>query len=86
MKKLPKSLGHKSVRRWDLSETNKRSLVKTISWRVVGSTSAVIISLAVTGSIAIASTIGILHLISNTILYFFHERFWNKINWGKHEV
>lgn len=66
-----------------MSDNSRRSLVKAISWRIVGSTAAVIIAYAVTGSIAASSTIGIIHLISNTILYYFHERIWNKIRWGK---
>lgn len=65
-----------------MSETNKRSIVKAVSWRMIGSTTAIIIAYSVTGSIAASSTIGILHLVSNTLLYFIHERIWNKITWG----
>ena len=66
-----------------MSDQNSRSIVKAVSWRIVGSTAAVIIAYAVTGSLAVSSTIGIIHLISNTILYYFHERIWNKIKWGR---
>ena len=30
-----------------------------------------------------ASYIALLELITKTILYYFHERVWNKIKWGK---
>lgn len=65
-----------------MSDSNSRSIVKAISWRIIGSTAAIIIAYLVTGSLAASSTIGILHLISNTLLYFIHERIWNKIKWG----
>ena len=66
------------------SEENiKRSLAKTISWRVVGTIATVIISYIITGTMALAFSIGLIELISKLILYFFHERAWNKIKWGK---
>lgn len=62
-------------------DSNKRSLIKTITWRITGSTSTVIIAYCMTGSIATSGAIGIIHFISNTILYYIHERIWNKIRW-----
>ena len=64
-------------------EKIKRSLVKTISWRIVGTIATIIISYAITGTLALAFSIGIVELVSKLILYFFHERAWNKIKWGK---
>jgi uncharacterized membrane protein len=66
------------------SEENiKRSLLKTISWRVVGTIATVIISYIITGAMTLAFSIGLIELVSKLILYFFHERAWNKIKWGK---
>ncbi|WP_347922832.1 DUF2061 domain-containing protein [Pontimicrobium sp. SW4] len=64
-------------------EKIKRSLAKTISWRVIGTIDTVLISWLITGKIALALSIGTIELISKMILYFFHERAWNKIKWGK---
>lgn len=64
-------------------EKLKRSLVKTISWRVVGTIATVVISYIITGTLALAFSIGVIELISKLVLYFFHERAWNKIKWGK---
>ena len=36
-----------------------------------------------TGNFAIAGVIGIVQLISNSILYFVHERVWNQIKWER---
>jgi uncharacterized membrane protein len=66
-----------------LSDTAGRSLVKTISWRLTGSGATFLISYAIAGNFAIAGTIAVIQLISNTILYFLHERIWNKISWGR---
>jgi len=64
-------------------EKIKRSLVKTISWRVIGTLDTVLISWLITGTLAVAFSIGAIELVSKMILYFFHERVWNSIKWGK---
>ena len=61
----------------------KRSIVKTISWRVVGTLATVVISYLITGTLALAFSIGGIELVSKMVLYFFHERAWNNIKWGK---
>lgn len=42
-----------------------------------------IIAYLITGSVGISSTIGIAHLVVNTILYWMHERIWAKVMWGR---
>ncbi len=64
-------------------ENIKRSIVKTISWRVVGTLATVIISYVITGTLALAFSIGGIELVSKMVLYFFHERVWNNLKWGK---
>jgi len=74
----------KFAKKWVLSDTNLRSLVKTISWRFTGSFSTFLISFLVTGSFALAGSIAVVQIVANTVLYFIHERIWNKVKWGKH--
>ncbi len=64
-------------------EKVKRSLVKTVSWRVVGTIDTVLIAWLITGTLTLAFSIGAIELISKLVLYYFHERAWNKIKWGK---
>lgn len=64
-------------------ETLKRSLLKTISWRVIGTLDTLLIAFLITGRVYQALTIGGVELISKMALYFFHERAWNTIPWGK---
>ena len=64
-------------------DSNIRSVVKTISWRLTGSGATFLISYSMTGNLAASGGIAIVQMISNTILYFIHERIWNKIYWGR---
>lgn len=65
------------------SEKPLRSVVKSISWRIVGTVDTIIISWIVTGTLHLALSIGSIELITKMALYFFHERLWNSISWGK---
>ncbi len=67
----------------ETKENIKRTLLKTISWRVVGTLATVVISYVITGTLALAFSIGAIELVSKMALYFFHERAWNTIKWGK---
>lgn len=64
-------------------EHKKRSIVKAISWRTLGTLDTMLISFIVTGSPLAAVSIGAFELITKTALYYFHERAWNKINFGR---
>jgi uncharacterized membrane protein len=66
-----------------LSDTNTRSLVKTISWRITGSLSTFIISYIISGDFKVAGSIAVIQITANTILYYGHERIWNLIGWGR---
>lgn len=66
-------------------ETNGRSFAKTVSWRITGSSATFLVAWIISGNIAVAGPIAISQLILNTILYYCHERLWNKIKWGRFE-
>ncbi len=66
-----------------MEEKAYRSVVKTISWRVLGTIDTIVISYLITGSFAMAASIGSIEVVTKMILYYFHERGWNKINLGK---
>ena len=65
------------------SERPIRSIVKAISWRVVGTGDTMIISWFITGELSMALTIGSIEVITKMILYYGHERIWNLIKWRK---
>lgn len=65
------------------SEKPVRSVVKSLSWRVIGTLDTILISWIITGELTLAFSIGSIELITKMILYFLHERLWNTIKWGK---
>ena len=65
------------------SERPIRSVAKAISWRVIGTLDTLLITYILTGKVALAASIASIDFVTKMFLYFFHERFWNKINWGK---
>jgi uncharacterized membrane protein len=69
-----------------MSESTVRSLAKTISWRITGSGATFAISYLISDNWAIASSIALIQLVANTVLYFIHERIWNKFTWGKNNA
>ncbi|WP_206610988.1 DUF2061 domain-containing protein [Mariniphaga sediminis] len=66
-------------------EKKRRSIVKTISWRTIGTIDTIIISWIVVGNVNFAVTIGGVELFTKMALYFLHERAWNKSNFGRIE-
>ena len=66
-----------------MHEKPYRSVVKAISWRTVGTLDTMIVSYFVTGSLVMAASIGTIEVITKMALYYFHERAWNKISFGK---
>lgn len=65
------------------SEKPIRSVVKSISWRAVGTIDTIVISWLITGEVKTALSIGGIELVTKMLLYFFHERVWNNIKWGR---
>ena len=65
------------------SEKPLRSVLKALSWRVLGTLDTLLVSYFLIGEIVLATSIASVDFITKLVLYFFHERIWNKINWGK---
>ena len=66
-----------------MHEKPYRSVVKAISWRTVGTIDTIVVSYFVTGSLVMAASIGTIEVITKMALYYFHERAWNKISFGR---
>lgn len=65
--------------------TKKRSLAKSLTWRVL----AIIVTFAsiylLTGEAETATAGTIITNSINFVLYYFHERVWGAVDWGKSE-
>lgn len=66
--------------------TVKRHLLKTITWRIVGTIDTMLIGWFVSGDPLIGLTIGSFEIVTKMILYFIHERLWYKVNFGAKRV
>lgn len=66
-----------------MSERVHRSLLKTSSWRFFATIDTIIIAYFVTGSLSVASSIGVIEVFTKLLLYYLHERAWNRISFGK---
>jgi len=56
-----------------------KTLYKTISWRFFATFFTFIISFALTGSVDIASQITTLEFVVKMLLYYIHEKVWEKV-------
>jgi uncharacterized membrane protein len=66
-----------------MHEKPYRSVVKSISWRTLGTLDTMIISYFVTGNLVMAASIGSIEVVTKMALYYFHERAWNKCSLGR---
>jgi len=57
-------------------------IIKTLTWRIIGSSSTFLISYLITGQAFIATSIAIMQMVVNTVLYYIHELVWNKVKKG----
>ncbi|HSX41411.1 MAG TPA: DUF2061 domain-containing protein [Candidatus Saccharimonadales bacterium] len=64
-------------------EAASRSLVKSLSFRMVVICSDLTIILLFTHRLETALPIIVLTNLASAALYYFHERVWNQIHWGK---
>ena len=66
-----------------MQDTHLRSFVKGITWRLLGTLSTILISFLITKNMIIAGTIGGFEMITKILLFYFHERLWGIIHFGK---
>ena len=67
-------------------ETKTRSLLKAISWRIFATTTTTIIVYIFFKRLDLAIAAGAVESVAKIIIYFIHERLWNKIKIGKKKI
>lgn len=65
-----------------IKNNNKRHLLKTVTWRVLGTLDTIIIAWIITGNGLIGLKIGLAEVVTKIVLYYLHEKVWFKINFG----
>lgn len=64
-------------------DTHRRSILKTVSWRLVATLITGAVTLALTGRIDFAITVGLGDTFVKFFLYYAHERMWSRIRFGR---
>lgn len=60
--------------------SRKRHVLKTISWRIIGTVDTIVLSGFITGSWKFGLAIGGVEVITKMVLYYFHERAWYRLS------
>ncbi len=66
-----------------MMESRKRSLVKSLTWRIVCIAVSITTAYFLIGRIDVSVAIGTIYNGITMALYYFHERLWNMLGWGK---
>lgn len=64
-------------------EKRVRSVAKTISWRIVATSTTILLVFLFTGDFVISASVGLLEVVAKIAFYYVHERMWNMSNFGK---
>lgn len=67
---------------WAADSSNRRHLLKTISWRIVGTIDTMILAWLISGDPMIGLKVGFAEVITKMLLYYLHERAWYKVDFG----
>lgn len=65
-----------------IKSSNKRHILKTISWRGVGTVDTILLGWLVSGNPFTGLKIGSAEVITKMLLYFGHEKLWYRIDYG----
>lgn len=68
--------------KYKAAETQKRTLIKTVSWRILATLTTGLLVYIFTGNFTIALEVGAVEVIAKLVLYYLHERGWSIIPWG----
>jgi uncharacterized membrane protein len=64
-------------------ETHLRSIAKAVSWRIGGTVVTFIVALVISGNVDLAVKVGLLDTLVKIGAFYFHERIWHRIGFGK---
>lgn len=67
----------------ELKESHLRSILKAITYRIVGTLTTALLAYLVTGSFKVALSIAALEPMVKTVVYYLHERAWQHVSHGR---
>ncbi|TXN35992.1 DUF2061 domain-containing protein [Flagellimonas hymeniacidonis] len=68
--------------RINITSSHRRHLIKSITWRFIGTIDTMLLSWFISGNPIIGLKVGLAEVLTKMFLYYFHERVWYKINFG----
>lgn len=69
-----------------MKEQHYRSVIKGITWRMIGTMDTIFLSWLFTGDISAALKIGSIEVFTKIFLFYVHERVWLKLKYGRTEL
>ena len=63
--------------------TKARSFTKSLSYRIFGTFSSWAVVYVITGKGSLAALVAFWETVVKVFIYYYHERVWNKIRWGR---
>lgn len=66
------------------SESHTRSIAKAVSWRILGTITTSLLVFLFTRRVLLSLTVGALEFTSKIVLFWLHERVWDRIRFGRH--
>lgn len=64
-------------------DTASRSFLKALTWRVIAVIITTTIAFCITKRAEIALSIGAIDTVVKIVVYYVHERTWNRLNYGR---
>jgi uncharacterized membrane protein len=61
---------------------NKRHLLKTITWRIIGTIDTMLLAWLISGDPMVGFKVGGIEVVTKMILYYIHERVWYRFKFG----
>ncbi len=65
-----------------MEEKKIRSFLKSLSWRITATLITILLIWVITQELILSLQVGIVEMLIKLMIYYFHERIWNRIRWG----
>jgi adenylylsulfate kinase len=67
-------------------DESKRSVLKSISWRIIATSTTMFLVYIFTGQLVFTLGIGFFDVVLKILFYILHERVWNRIEFGRRRI
>lgn len=64
-------------------DTRARSVAKSLTWRVLATLTTIALVYTFTGQVHIAFAVGGVEVVAKLLIFYFHERIWDAVRWGR---